>query len=266
NFLDNTDAQDLDLSDNVLSLSNDATTVDLSGYLDNTDAQTLILTNTDLSISGGNSIDLSSLRDGIGTDNQTLDLQTNALSITNGNTIDLSRYVNTDSQNLTGATLNESNLTIEIENGNSVTVNLNPIVASLENELVNTQQEVEDLIVENTTQQTIINELIARIEALEQNTTGIQDPTTRSNIPILYQNIPNPFNETSTIRYYLPEGTLDASMIFSTMTGQVFSKVALTQTGEGELNITSSGLAQGTYFFTLYVGRTKIDTKKMVIK
>ncbi len=267
-YLDNTDAQDLDLSGNVLTLSNDATSVDLSDYLDNTDSQELSLATNTLRISGGtNTIDLSAYLDN--TDTQTLTLTHTDLSISGGNSIDLSSLrdgTGTDNQNLTSAVLNGSELTIEIENGSAVTVNLNPIVASLENELVNTQQEVEDLIAENTAQQTVIDELIARVEALEQNTTGVQNPTTRSNIPVLYQNIPNPFNETSRIRYYLPEGTVNASIVFSTMTGQVFSKVALTQTGEGELNITSEGLAQGTYFFTLYVGGTKIDTKKMVIK
>ncbi len=50
------DNQDLGLTGNSLSLTNDATTVDLSGYLDNTDAQTLTLTGNSLSISGGNSV------------------------------------------------------------------------------------------------------------------------------------------------------------------------------------------------------------------
>lgn len=38
-YLDNTDAQDLSLTGNTLSLSGDGTTVDLSGYLDDTDNQ-----------------------------------------------------------------------------------------------------------------------------------------------------------------------------------------------------------------------------------
>ncbi|MBN2779122.1 MAG: hypothetical protein JXR36_15925, partial [Bacteroidales bacterium] len=38
-YLDNTDAQDLSLTGNTLSLMNDGTTVDLSMYLDNTDTQ-----------------------------------------------------------------------------------------------------------------------------------------------------------------------------------------------------------------------------------
>ena len=42
----NTDNQDLSISGNTLSLTNDASTVDLSGYLDNTDAQNLSSTSS----------------------------------------------------------------------------------------------------------------------------------------------------------------------------------------------------------------------------
>lgn len=51
-YLDNTDAQDLSLSVNTLSLTGDATSVDLSGYLDNTDAQDLTIAGNVLSLSG----------------------------------------------------------------------------------------------------------------------------------------------------------------------------------------------------------------------
>ncbi len=265
-YLDNTDAQDLDLSGNTLSLTNDGTTVDLSAYLDNTDRQTLILDNTNLTISGGNSIDLSGLQDGIGTDHQTLNLDSDVLRISNGNTVDLSSYVNTDHQNLTGATLSGTDLTIEIQNGNSVSVNLEPIVADIETDLINAQQEIADLVSQNQAQQTIIEELIDRIEALEQNTVGIENPTNKNNVPILYQNIPNPFNGTSTIKYFLPDGITNASIVFSNTFGQVFSTVAIQKSGDGELNVNSDGLATGTYFYTLFVGSQKIDSKKMVIQ
>ena len=265
-YLDNTDAQDLELNDNTLSLTNDGTAVDLSKYQDNTDEQTLTLTNTQLEISGGNSIDLSVLQDGKGTDNQTLNLSSNVLSISGGNTVDFSGYVNTDNQDLTAANLNGSDLTIEIQNGNSVTVDLAPITLSLESDLIDAQDEIADLISENQTQQALIEDLISRIEALEQNSGNTQNPTNRSNVPVLYQNIPNPFNGTTTIKYYLPDGITNATIVFSDMLGQVFSKIALTKTGDGELYINSEGLAVGTYFYTMYVGSRKIDTKKMVIQ
>lgn len=66
--------QDLELTGNTLSLTDDATTVDLSGYLDNTDAQTLSFTSPNLSITNGNTVDLSALQDGTGTDDQTISI------------------------------------------------------------------------------------------------------------------------------------------------------------------------------------------------
>ncbi len=102
-YLDNTDTQDLSLTGNSLSLTNDASPVDLSGYLDDTDDQTLSLTGTDLSISDGNTIDLSVIQDGTGTDSQDLSLTGNSLTLTNdASPVDLSGYLdNTDAQDLT---------------------------------------------------------------------------------------------------------------------------------------------------------------------
>jgi hypothetical protein len=53
--------QDLSISGNTLSLSGDATSVNLAGYLDNTDAQTLSYNGTTkaLSVSGGNSVTIT---------------------------------------------------------------------------------------------------------------------------------------------------------------------------------------------------------------
>jgi hypothetical protein len=72
-FLDNTDAQDLSLAGNTLSLSGDASPVDLSGFLDNTDAQDLSLTGTVLSLTGdATPVDLSPILGGLG-DGHSLD-------------------------------------------------------------------------------------------------------------------------------------------------------------------------------------------------
>jgi len=62
--------QDLSLAANTLSLSGDASPVDLSQYLDNTDDQALDLTADQLSIENGNSVDLSTYLDD--TDDQSL--------------------------------------------------------------------------------------------------------------------------------------------------------------------------------------------------
>ena len=110
--------QDLSLAGNTLSLTDDGTTVDLSGYLDNTDDQTVdqfnlagSILNLSLEADGvaPYTVDLSS----INTDNQDLSLAGNTLSLTNdGTTVDLSGYLdNTDNQDLSlaGNTLSLTN-------------------------------------------------------------------------------------------------------------------------------------------------------------
>lgn len=74
------DIQDLSLSNDILSITNDASPVDLSPY-----RQTLSINSNTISISGGNSIDIAILD----TDDQTLNLIGTKLSIKDGNTIDL---------------------------------------------------------------------------------------------------------------------------------------------------------------------------------
>lgn len=94
------DDQALSLESNTLSLE-EGGEVDLSGYLDNTDAQTLDLDISNvLSIQNGNEISLASYLDN--TDDQALSLSSNTLSLEDGGTVDLSGYLdNTDDQTLT---------------------------------------------------------------------------------------------------------------------------------------------------------------------
>jgi hypothetical protein len=79
--LTDNDNQDLSLSGNTLSLTNDGTTVDLSGY-----DQELSISGSDLTISNGNTLDISS----VNTDAQALSLTGNTLSLVNGGSVDLS--------------------------------------------------------------------------------------------------------------------------------------------------------------------------------
>ncbi len=132
-----TDNQDLSLTANILSLTNDVTPVDLSGYLDNTDNQIVdnfALVGTTLGISLQNdgappvTVSLASLLDN--TDDQDLSLTGDTLSLTNdATTVDLSSYLdNTDNQDLTGATLTGTSLQIDIQNGTSASVDLSPML------------------------------------------------------------------------------------------------------------------------------------------
>ena len=240
-YLDNTDAQAISLATNTLSITGNAGTVDLSGYLDNTDAQNLSLTGSTLNISNGTGVDLSSFQDGTGTDSQELALASDVLSISGGtNTVDLSAYANTDSQNLTAATLTGSIIQIDIQNGTSVSVDISPLIADLENR-------------------------VTILEACACNPLQVGDTESVIMMPVLEQNIPNPFDATSAIGYYVPHTVSQADIVFSNNVGQIVNRITITQKGEGEVSVDASNYASGMYYYTLYLDGKKIDTKKMIV-
>jgi hypothetical protein len=80
---------------------------------------------------------------------------------------------------------------------------------------------------------------------------------------ILYQNIPNPFGEETTIKYYIPESVQNASMIFYDSMGRAIKETVLEQKGNGALTIGSAKLANGIYSYSLVVDGKVIDTLKM---
>jgi hypothetical protein len=267
--------QDLSLVGNNLSISS-GSTIDLSAYLDDTqlteaqvdayvanngfltsftevdgdatnELQDLSLVGNNLSISSGSTIDLSGFAN---TDEQTLALTGTDLSVSNGNTVDLSTFMdNTDAQNLTAATLSGTMLEIEIENGTSVSVDLEPLLASLQAQVDNHEDRITDL-------EECACDGMLKVEENE----GV-------NGAILYQNIPNPFNNTSSIKYFIPQQANSANLVISSSSGQVVSNLELEEKGGyGEAQINAVGLTPGVYFYTLYVNQVKVDTKKMIIE
>ena len=208
----------------------------------NTDAQDLSLSGTTLSLTNdGTTVDLSVLQDGTGTDSQEISLATNTLSISGGtNTVDLSAYVNTDTQNLTAATLTGSIIQIDIQNGSSVSVDISPLIADLENR-------------------------VTTLEACDCNVLPVSEFEMGKMNPLLQQNIPNPFNGTSTIGYYVPQTVSQAEIVFSNNVGQIVNRIAVKKKGEGEISVDASSYASGMYYYTLYLDGKKIDTKKMIV-
>ena len=81
---------------------------------------------------------------------------------------------------------------------------------------------------------------------------------------ILNQNDPNPFSESTKIRYFLPEEVNDARLIFSTENGIVIKSVQLNDRGEGVIDVYASDLSNGLYIYTLIVDGKIIESKKMI--
>jgi hypothetical protein len=84
--------------------------------------------------------------------------------------------------------------------------------------------------------------------------------------PQLEQNIPNPFHENTTIRYYLPNGMRTASIVITDLSGVQLKTFDLGGTsGFGQVLISGGAFAAGTYIYTLTVDGKVVDSKRMVL-
>ncbi|HYK43909.1 MAG TPA: tail fiber domain-containing protein, partial [Parafilimonas sp.] len=81
----------------------------------------------------------------------------------------------------------------------------------------------------------------------------------------LQQNIPNPFNHTTTINYTLPPQYSLAKIIITDKSGKVLKESNLTTGGKGSLNVDASTLSSGAYQYSLYLDGKLIDTKQFVV-
>ncbi|GEM_PF-6972790 len=178
-------------------------------------------------------------------------LQDDLLLLDKSHSIDLSEYKdNTDQQNLTEAHLDGMNLTIGIENGSSVSVDLTPIFASYDERI----QKLEALLLSSNENQ------VANDDRSHDVNKSISEAR-------LYQNTPNPVSGPTTVKYFIPKDAESAQLILRNSLGQVISTKKLAHTGtNGREQINTSKLDAGVYYFSLFVDDIRVDTKKMVVK
>ncbi|HVG42732.1 MAG TPA: tail fiber domain-containing protein, partial [Chitinophagaceae bacterium] len=81
----------------------------------------------------------------------------------------------------------------------------------------------------------------------------------------LEQNVPNPNNGSTTIRYHLPQSAGNAQIVITNMKGQVLKSINLNSRGDGQITLNASTLPAGSYNYTLYVEGKSMDNKKMLI-
>lgn len=80
----------------------------------------------------------------------------------------------------------------------------------------------------------------------------------------LEQNAPNPFSQETTIRYYLPANSTAELKIVS-LEGQLVRVEPIARSGYGEVRISGSTMAAGTYTYTLIVNGKAVESKIMVL-
>lgn len=82
----------------------------------------------------------------------------------------------------------------------------------------------------------------------------------------LEQNVPNPFINSTSIPYMIAEDFSDARIVLSDNSGRIVNQIPINDPGEGSVPVEMGSLGSGIYFYTLYVDKRMIDTKKMLKK
>jgi hypothetical protein len=117
-------------------------------------------------------------------------------------------------------------------------------------------------------QQKQINELQKQIDELKAMVLH-SNLQTELNIKItgasLVQNIPNPFNHTTTINYTMPEKYSSAKIIITDKNGKTLKEVNVSGSGKGSLNVDASTFSSGAYQYSLIVDGKLMATKQMIL-
>jgi len=123
----------------------------------------------------------------------------------------------------------------------------------------------------------VIDELKQKVEKLEGNTPAVNlrsgtEENAIMDLPDavvaqckLYQNAPNPFNQNTQIRFYIPENVNVAQLCIYNLQGTQIKQIVVTQRGESSLWISGSELSAGMYLYALIVDGKEGVQKEMVI-
>lgn len=118
----------------------------------------------------------------------------------------------------------------------------------------NLREEVEELKV-------LVHKLVEGQQVSKRKAEGVLDRGAT-----LEQNTPNPFHESTTIRYELPETANQASIEVYDLNGNVVREFQLdSNRRQSSVVLEAESLAAGTYFYKLIVNKEAVDVKRLVL-
>ena len=83
--------------------------------------------------------------------------------------------------------------------------------------------------------------------------------------PSMQQNTPNPFSETTTIQYALPNDVKTALLCVYDLNGKQMLQKELAGRGNASVTLQGGELPAGMYLYSLIADGKVIDTKRMIL-
>jgi hypothetical protein len=114
-------------------------------------------------------------------------------------------------------------------------------------------------------QQTEIANLKSEIEDIKLSSSLETQIGSKTSEHILYQNLPNPFSEVTTIKYFLSTDVKLAMLNIYDMQGAQVKSYQLQVLGESEIKINASELDSGMYLYALIADGQEVDVKRMIL-
>jgi hypothetical protein len=151
----------------------------------------------------------------------------------------------------------------------------NALTYILVNSVQEQQKQMEQLKKENDAR---LQEKDAQIETLEARLARLEQLLSQQPAPAsdrtasqsadaaqLWQNVPNPTNGTTVIRYRIPQQTRQAQISLYSLKGGLLQSFPLTQRGESQLSLDIANLPQGVYLYRLLIDGQPVDAKKLLL-
>jgi trimeric autotransporter adhesin len=137
-------------------------------------------------------------------------------------------------------------------------------VKEQQQQIVQRDEKLETVLAQNAALQNKLNSLeneLAQIKALLKHNLPVEATSNAQ----LFQNEPNPFDQSTVIRYFIPENASSALIKFYSGTGQEVHSVELSPNGNGQITLSHQRFASGTYVYQLFVDGQPIASRKLVL-
>ena len=108
-----------------------------------------------------------------------------------------------------------------------------------------------------------IKESLQALQKSNQGKTGVESAPAGSSL--LEQNQPNPFDQSTLIRYQTPRSAQQVGLVITNLSGLQLHHFEGLAAGGGQVEIPAGSLPSGTYVYTLVVDGQVVSSRRMIL-